>query len=117
MEECIRPWGYYKVIYHDDGKKVKLIEVLPHHALSLQTHQHRSEHWVVVEGTARVYIETDKYIHMETIEKNESIYVPVGAKHKLLNETDKPLQIVEVQVGSYLEEDDIIRYDWDFGVL
>ena len=111
FEMTDRPWGNYKVVYQDSNKKVKVIEVMPKQSLSLQTHQHRSEHWVVVEGTAEVYIETEKYKHHEIVERNESIYVPVGAKHKLYNNTDQILQIVEVQVGDYLGEDDIERYD------
>ena len=111
FEMTDRPWGNYKVVYQDSNKKVKVIEVEPHRSLSLQSHSMRSEHWVVVEGTAVVYIETDKYKHEEIIRCNESIYVPIGAKHKLYNKTDQMLQIVEVQIGDYLGEDDIIRYD------
>lgn len=106
-----RAWGNYKVIYQDSNKKVKIIEIEPQKAISLQTHAQRSEHWVVVEGTASVYLETDKIKHEEIVERNESIYVPIGAKHKLSNKTDQMLQIVEVQIGEYLGEDDITRYD------
>ncbi len=111
FEMTDRVWGNYKVVYQDSNKKVKIIEVMPGKSLSLQSHEKRSEHWVVVEGTANVLIETEKYHHREVIERNESIYVPVGAKHKLTNNTDNILQIVEVQIGDYLGEDDITRYD------
>lgn len=111
FEMTDRIWGNYKVVYQDSNKKVKIIEVMPRKSLSLQSHDHRSEHWVVVEGTANVLIETEKFHHREVVERNESIYVPVGAKHKLTNNTDNILQIVEVQIGDYLGEDDITRYD------
>lgn len=114
FEMTDRPWGNYKVVYQDSNKKVKVIEVMPRQSLSLQSHQQRSEHWVVVEGIAEVYIETEKYKHHEIVERNESIYVPLGAKHKLYNNTDQILQIVEVQVGDYLGEDDIERYDINY---
>lgn len=106
-----RLWGNYKVVYQDSNKKVKIIEVEPGKAISLQTHSKRSEHWVVVEGTAVVYLETEKYKREEIVNCNESIFVPIGAKHKLYNRTNQMLQIVEVQIGEYLGEDDIIRYD------
>ena len=109
MEE--RVWGNYKVIYQDAFKKVKVIEVMPHKALSLQSHDKRSEHWTVVEGVATVILEEDKYKLEKIIERNESIYIPVKAKHKLINNTDDVLQIIEVQIGEYLKEDDITRYD------
>ena len=111
FEMTDRAWGNYKVIYQDSNKKVKIIEVEPGKAISLQTHSKRSEHWVVVEGTATVYLETEKYKHEEIVHCNESIYVPIGAKHKLYNKSNQMLQIVEVQIGEYLGEDDIIRYD------
>ena len=106
-----RHWGNYKVTYQDSNKKVKIIEVMPGKSLSLQTHSQRSEHWVVVEGVATVSIETDKYKHEELVNRNESIYVPLGAKHRLSNKGEGILQIVEVQIGDYLGEDDIIRYE------
>lgn len=106
-----RIWGNYKVIYQDTNKKVKILEIMPGKSISLQTHSRRSEHWVVVEGTATVYLESDKRKIEQIIERNESIYVHVGEKHKLTNNTNEILQIVEVQIGDYLEEDDIVRYD------
>lgn len=111
FEETERCWGKYKVIYQDSKKKVKVIQVNPKCSLSLQSHEKRSEHWTVVQGTASVYLETEKYKLEKIVDTNESIYVPVGAKHKLINNKDELLEIVEVQIGSYLGEDDIIRYD------
>lgn len=105
-----RPWGTYTVINKGRGYKVKTIELLPHKRLSLQKHKFRSEHWVVVEGTAKVICDGKERL----INSNESIFVAAGQLHRLENPTDKPLKIVEVQSGSYLEEDDIERLDDDF---
>ncbi len=107
-----RPWGSYTVLEdHDSGYKMKRIEVTPGHRLSLQRHQHRSEHWVVVSGTATVTCDTETF----TISKNESAYIPIGVKHRLENKGQVPLHIVEVQVGEYLGEDDIERFDDSYG--
>lgn len=111
FEMTERAWGKFFVIYKDLFKKVKIIEIEPKKSISLQYHNHRSEHWVVSEGIATVYIETDKYKHEETVNKNESIYVPIGAKHKITNNSDNILQIVEVQLGDIVEETDIVRLD------
>ena len=106
-----RPWGWYLVIDQGDRYKVKSIEVNPNASLSLQKHLHRAEHWVVVEGTAQV--EVDGKITI--IKENESTYIPLGSKHRLSNPGKIPLRIIEVQSGSYLEEDDIERFDDDYG--
>jgi len=107
-----RPWGSYTVLEdHDSGFKMKRIEVTPGHSLSLQRHQHRSEHWVVVSGTATVTRDAETF----TVSKNESTYIPIGVKHRLENRGRIPLQIVEVQVGEYLGEDDIERFDDSYG--
>lgn len=102
-----RPWGHFEILSKDEGYKVKKILVNPGAALSLQSHEHRSEHWVVVEGSAKVSV--------DGVEKNlsvgESIYVPVGAVHRLENPSSEPLLIIEVQTGAYLGEDDIKRYE------
>ena len=90
---------------------MKRITVNPSASLSYQRHQHRSEHWVVVTGTATV-IKNDEEI---TITKNQSTYIPVGTKHRLENRGKIPLQLIEVQVGDYLEEDDIERFDDVYG--
>lgn len=106
-----RPWGYYCTIASGDGFKVKRIVVSPQHTLSLQSHVHRSEHWVVVRGDASILNgNIDCVLH-----KNESTFIPKGTKHRLANKTDLPLEIVEVQVGEYLGEDDIQRYDDAYG--
>ena len=105
-----RPWGWYLVIDQGDRYKVKSIEVNPNASLSLQKHLHRAEHWVVVEGTAQV--EVDGKITM--IRENESTYIPLGSKHRLSNPGKIQLRIIEVQSGSYLEEDDIERFEDDY---
>ena len=106
-----RPWGWYDVIDTGSTYKVKSIQVETGKSLSLQRHMHRSEHWVVVEGTALVHIDGKK----ELIVENQSTYIPVGVKHRLENPGKIPLKIIEVQSGAYLEEDDIERFDDDFG--
>jgi mannose-1-phosphate guanylyltransferase/mannose-6-phosphate isomerase len=107
-----RPWGNYTVLEEDpEGFKIKRIEVAPGARLSLQSHRQRSEHWVVVSGTATV-INGDEVI---TVHKNQSTYIPIGAKHRLENRDSEPLHIVEIQVGDYLGEDDIQRYEDTYG--
>ncbi|MFC1542458.1 mannose-1-phosphate guanylyltransferase/mannose-6-phosphate isomerase [Pseudomonadota bacterium] len=108
----MRPWGSYTVLEdHNSGYKLKRIEVNPGASLSLQSHRQRSEHWVVVSGTATVTRDEEVY----TVSKNESTYIQIGEKHRLSNQGDTPLQIVEVQVGDYLGEDDIERFDDAYG--
>ena len=106
-----RPWGWYDVITEGSRYKVKCIEVSAGSSLSLQRHTHRAEHWVVVEGTALVHIDGKKHLIVE----NQSTYIPVGVKHRLTNPGKIPLKIIEVQSGAYLEEDDIERFDDDYG--
>jgi mannose-1-phosphate guanylyltransferase / mannose-6-phosphate isomerase len=106
-----RPWGSYTVLEERSDFKMKRITVNPGATLSLQRHQHRSEHWVVVSGTATV-VRGDELL---TVAKNESTYIPIGVKHRLANRGKIPLHLIEVQVGEYLEEDDIERYDDDYG--
>jgi mannose-1-phosphate guanylyltransferase/mannose-6-phosphate isomerase len=107
-----RPWGSYTVLEEDqDGFKIKRIEVAPGARLSLQSHRQRSEHWVVVSGTATV-TNGDEVI---TVQKNQSTYIPIGTKHRLENRGSEPLHIVEIQVGEYLEEDDIQRFEDNYG--
>ena len=106
-----RPWGYYDSIDRGERFQVKRIVVHPGGTLSLQKHHHRAEHWVVVRGTAEVTIgETVKSVH-----ENESIYIPIGAVHRLANRGKIPLELIEVQTGSYLGEDDIVRLDDVYG--
>ncbi|MDD5383749.1 MAG: mannose-1-phosphate guanylyltransferase/mannose-6-phosphate isomerase [Gallionella sp.] len=107
-----RPWGSYTVLEEDqDGFKLKRIEVAPGARLSLQSHNRRSEHWVVVAGTATVTNGSE----VITVQKNQSTYIPIGAKHRLENLGTEPLHIVEIQVGEYLGEDDIQRYEDNYG--
>jgi mannose-1-phosphate guanylyltransferase/mannose-6-phosphate isomerase len=102
-----RPWGFYDSIDAGERFQVKRIVVQPGGALSLQKHRHRAEHWVVVRGTAEVTIgEAVKAVH-----ENESIYIPIGAVHRLANHGKIPLELIEVQTGSYLGEDDIVRLE------
>jgi len=102
-----RPWGYYESVDAGDRFQVKRLVVAPKGKLSLQKHLHRAEHWVVVRGTAEVTI-GDK---VSTVHENESVYVPIGAVHRLANPGKIALELVEVQSGSYLGEDDIERFD------
>ena len=106
-----RPWGWYEVIDQGDRFKVKNIEVKPGHRLSLQKHHHRTEHWIVVSGTAEVQLNKDKQL----LGENQSIYIPLGCMHRLSNPGKIPLKIKEVQSGPYLEEDDIERFEDDHG--
>ena len=106
-----RPWGYFRTILKGKCFHVKIIRVLPGGKLSLQSHKHRSEHWVVVEGTATV-LNNDKVFKLFT---NESTFIRVGDKHMLENKEANVLIIIEVQTGIYVEEDDIIRYEDTYG--
>jgi mannose-1-phosphate guanylyltransferase/mannose-6-phosphate isomerase len=106
-----RPWGYYQGVDAGARFKVKRIVVKPNAMLSLQKHFHRSEHWVVVRGVAEVTIGSE----VRTIAENESIYIPIGSVHRLANPGTIPLELIEVQVGSYLGEDDIVRLTDQYG--
>jgi mannose-1-phosphate guanylyltransferase / mannose-6-phosphate isomerase len=102
-----RPWGHYESVDSGDRFQVKRLVVAPGGVLSLQKHHHRAEHWVVVRGTAEVTVgEINKIVH-----ENESAYIPIGAVHRLANPGKIPLELIEVQTGSYFGEDDIIRLD------
>ena len=102
-----RPWGWYESLIVGGRFQVKRIVVHPGAALSLQSHHHRSEHWIVVEGTARVTV--DETVKLVT--ENQSVYIPLGAVHRMENPGKVPMVLIEVQTGSYLGEDDIIRYE------
>ncbi len=102
-----RPWGTYRTLDMADGYQVKIICVNPRGRLSLQKHFKRAEHWVVIKGTATVTV--DDKVHEYAV--NQHIFIPLEAKHRLENFTDTEVQIIEVQVGSYLGEDDIERFD------
>jgi mannose-1-phosphate guanylyltransferase/mannose-6-phosphate isomerase len=106
-----RPWGYYQDVDLAARYRVKRIVVKPGSTLSLQKHFHRSEHWVVVHGTAEVTVGTE----VNSVHENESIYIPIGSVHRLANPGKIPLELIEVQVGSYLGEDDIVRLDDVYG--
>ena len=106
-----RPWGNYLSIAEDSRWQVKKIEVKPGAQLSLQMHHHRAEHWIVVKGTAKVTIENQQSI----LKENQSIFIPLGSKHRLSNPENVPLILIEVQSGTYLGEDDIVRFDDDYG--
>ena len=100
-----RPWGSFTVLEEGERYKIKRIVVLPQERLSLQMHYHRSEHWVVVKGTAKVTIgEEEQLIH-----ENEGIYISKSQVHRLENPGKVPLELIEVQVGEYVGEDDIVR--------
>ena len=102
-----RPWGWYESLVVGPRFQVKRIVVHPGAALSLQSHHHRAEHWIVVEGTAKVTVDDD----IKLIAENESVYIPLGSVHRMENPGKLPLTLIEVQTGSYLGEDDIIRYE------
>ena len=106
-----RPWGHYLSVVEDNRWQVKLIEVKPGEKLSLQMHHHRSEHWVVVSGTAKVEVDNQ----MKILSENESIYIPLGSKHRLSNPGKINLTLIEVQSGSYVGEDDIVRFEDKYG--
>ena len=106
-----RPWGAYTVLEEGPGFKIKRIEVKPGAALSLQLHHRRSEHWVVVNGTARVTRDDEVF----DIGANESTYIPIETRHRLENPGTAPLVMIEVQCGGYLGEDDIVRFDDRYG--
>ena len=111
MEKEERPWGHYIVTDQGNRYKVKSIQVNPGASLSLQKHYHRAEHWVVVEGTAKVEVDGKETL----IYENQSTYIPLGAVHRLSNPGRVPLRIVEVSSGTYLGEDDIERYEDNYG--
>ena len=106
-----RPWGWYDSIDEEDRFKVKRIQVKPGDSLSLQMHHHRAEHWIVVKGTAEVTCGNKVLL----LSENQSTYIPLGEVHRLRNPGSIPLEIIEVQSGSYLGEDDIVRFDDAYG--
>jgi mannose-1-phosphate guanylyltransferase/mannose-6-phosphate isomerase len=106
-----RPWGYYEAVDQGDRFQVKRLAVKPGGRLSLQKHMHRAEHWVVVRGTAAVTVGSeDRLVH-----ESESMFIPMGAVHRLANPGKIALEIVEVQTGGYFGEDDIVRFDDVYG--
>ncbi|NJN75898.1 MAG: cupin domain-containing protein [Synechococcaceae cyanobacterium RL_1_2] len=115
-EECIplvtvtRPWGSFTTLEEGRGYKIKRIQVNPGQRLSLQMHHHRSEHWIILSGTAKVVCGEEELI----LHSNQSTYVPQCTRHRLENPGVIPLIIIEVQNGEYLEEDDIVRFQDDY---
>ena len=106
-----RPWGSFEVIEVGDGYQVKRLEVLPGKRLSYQTHQHRSEHWFLVGGIGVAILDGERV----PVEAGHSVDVPIGVAHRIENTGSTPLVLIEVQRGSYLGEDDIVRIEDDFG--
>ncbi|TDE34257.1 mannose-1-phosphate guanylyltransferase/mannose-6-phosphate isomerase [Antarcticimicrobium sediminis] len=102
-----RPWGWFETLVLGERFQVKRIHVHPGAALSLQSHHHRSEHWIVVEGTAKVTVDDE----VKLISENQSVYIPLGAVHRMENPGKLPMVLIEVQTGAYLGEDDILRYE------
>jgi mannose-1-phosphate guanylyltransferase len=112
MEKVLRPWGWYINVKEEKGQfKIKHICVKPHMRLSLQSHFKRSEHWVIVKGVANVQVGKD----MLTLHSNQHVYIPKETLHRIENNNDEDVEFVETQIGDYLEEDDIVRYEDDFG--
>lgn len=111
IERTQRPWGWYETVSEVAGNKIKRIGVLPGQKLSLQKHHQRSEHWVVVEGSARVTLDDREF----DLAKGQHCDIAVGQVHRLANLTTELVEIVEVQFGAYLGEDDIVRLQDDYG--
>lgn len=111
IERTERPWGWYETISQVPGNKIKRIGVHPGQQLSLQKHHQRAEHWVVTTGTARVTLDDRQF----DLQPGEYCDIAIGQVHRLANLTNGPVEIVEVQFGSYLGEDDIVRLQDDYG--
>jgi mannose-6-phosphate isomerase-like protein (cupin superfamily) len=105
-----RPWGSFEILHEEETIKVKRIIVKPGKRLSLQSHNHRSENWVIIEGNAVVTLDEEEIPRSP----NQSVYIPVGAKHRISNPGQEDVVFIEVQTGTYFGEDDIIRYQDDF---
>ena len=105
-----RPWGEFHVLYDGDDCKIKRIIVSPHKRLSLQSHSFRSEDWLVLHGNGKAQLGSI----VSPIKTGNSIHIPVNTKHRLINDTDEVLHIIEIQTGSYFGEDDIERFEDDF---
>ena len=106
-----RPWGHYESLENGEGRQVKRIAVNPGGRLSLQYHHHRSEHWVVTRGVATVTIGDN----VQDLQPGAAVFIPCGEVHRLENFGDEPVEIIEVQIGSYLGEDDIVRVEDTYG--
>lgn len=110
-DESERPWGSYKILHEDNNCKVKIITVMPGKRLSLQSHSKREELWVITEGTAMMTLGVMKF----TMKVGDKVKIPYHTKHRVENIGTVPLKFVEVQTGTYFGEDDIVRYEDDFG--
>ena len=106
-----RPWGTWEVLESSDNYCVKKICVTPGNILSLQLHHHRSEHWIIVEGEAVVTLGDEKNVR----KANEAVYIPAETKHRIQNDTQKPMVFIEVQTGENLDENDIVRLEDKYG--
>ena len=111
LEYDERPWGNYSVLSDEDDHKVKRLVVHPGKRLSYQTHAHRAEHWFIVSGTATVTLDGDDL----QVEAGQAVDIPLGAAHRVANQGDEDVVLIEVQVGDYFGEDDIVRLEDDFG--
>ena len=111
IERTQRPWGWYETVSESPQHKIKRIGVLPGHRISLQKHNRRAEHWVVVQGTARVTLGERSF----DLVAGEHCDIALGQVHRLANLTSEPMEIIEVQFGAYLGEDDIVRLGDDYG--
>jgi mannose-1-phosphate guanylyltransferase/mannose-6-phosphate isomerase len=111
VEHTERPWGWYESISEAPGNKVKRIRVHPGQKLSLQKHSQRAEHWIVVTGTARITIDQREF----DLTPGQHCDIATGQVHRLANLTNEPVEIIEVQMGGYLGEDDIVRLQDDYG--
>ena len=105
-----KPWGSFEIIKEENGYKIKKLIVLPGKRLSLQKHKQRKEHWIVVKGTAKVVLEDKEFI----LKESEHTFIDIEQKHRLENPEETILEVIEVQIGDYLEEDDIERLEDDF---
>ena len=106
-----RPWGTWEVLDSGANFCVKKICVTPHNQLSLQLHHHRSEHWIIVKGTAKVTLDNEIIVR----KSNESIYIPVETKHRIENDTNENMEFIEIQIGDNLDENDIVRFEDIYG--
>ena len=110
QEKVVRPWGYYHLLVKTNEYLIKQIVILPKKSISLQKHNHRSEHWIVLKGEADIVIDTKIML----LKESESAFVPANIKHKITNNLSQPLIILETQLGKILSEEDIIRYDVNY---
>ncbi len=110
-DQDIRPWGVWSVLDTDTNFCVKKICVKPHSQLSLQLHHHRSEHWIIVKGIAKVSLGDDVFV----CKTNESVYIPAETKHRIENDTDGFVEFIEIQIGDNLDENDIVRFEDVYG--